>query len=112
MNAPPMTASTAQTTALPTNRDENWRYANLRPLAKASPRLAALPTLAIARPQALPGYEHWVFVDGHWNPELSAATRSQATWVSKPDRDGGDSFQKLLDVELATAGVDFSLARA
>ena len=22
---------------LPTNRDENWRYANLRPLAKASP---------------------------------------------------------------------------
>ncbi len=27
---------------LPTNRDENWRYANLRPLAKARPEAVSL----------------------------------------------------------------------
>ena len=34
---------------LPTNRDENWRYANLRPLAKARVD-AAVPDAELARP--------------------------------------------------------------
>lgn len=107
-----MTVSSAS--ALPTNRDENWRYANLRPLAKASPRLAAAPDVGlIARPATLPGFEHWVFVDGHFHAGLSATTRNEASWVSKRDaKRGGEAFQNLLDVELATAGVDFALARA
>lgn len=113
-----MTASPAPlplpSQGLPTNRDENWRYANLRPLAKASPLLApAPPQVALPKPNALPGYEHWVFVDGHWNPELSQPARNQTMWVSKHDRHcSDDAFRKLLDVELATAGVDFALARA
>jgi len=52
--------------ALPTNRDENWRYANLRALAKArveaAPAAPAVPSVAL--PAALPGFQRWVFVDG------------------------------------------------
>jgi Fe-S cluster assembly protein SufD len=99
--------------ALPTNRDENWRYANLRPLAKAVPRSLPVPAgPAFSKPAGLPNYEHWVFVDGHWIPELSTPGRKFTMWVSKQDRRDSDAaFQQLLDVELATAGVDFSLAR-
>lgn len=113
-----MTASPAplpiSAAAMPTNRDENWRYANLRPLAKALPQLApATNDVDIAKPSALPGHEHWVFVDGHWRPDLSLATRNETLWVSRRDRQqSGDAFQKLLDVELATAGTDFAFARA
>ena len=36
--------------ALPTNKDENWRYANLRPLAKArADAVGAAPPLAADR---------------------------------------------------------------
>ena len=52
---------------LPTNRDENWRYANLRPLAKAKSEAVATPAAPhapIALPAQLPDYERWVFVDG------------------------------------------------
>jgi Fe-S cluster assembly protein SufD len=59
---------------LPTSRDENWRYANLRPLerarfAPASPRLEWSPG---ELPPALPGYSRYVYVDGLFAPALSA----------------------------------------
>jgi hypothetical protein len=44
---------------LPTNRDENWRYANLRPLAKARPDAVsgnAAPA-DLPLPPVLPDYE-------------------------------------------------------
>lgn len=58
---------------LPTGRDENWKYANLRPVEKvrfapASSRATlSLPDL----PAAIAGYSRYVFVDGVFAPELS-----------------------------------------
>jgi len=98
--------------ALPSNRDENWRYANLRPLAKARPDAisAALPPAGLALPPPLPGYERWVFIDGQVAPGLSAAAPNP--FVSLLDfRDAGRELAQLLDSDLAQAGADFSLAR-
>ena len=98
--------------ALPSNRDENWRYANLRPLAKARPDAisAAMPPAGLALPPPLPGYERWVFIDGQFAPGLSAA--APGPFVSLLDfRDAGRELAQLLDSDLAQAGADFSLAR-
>jgi Fe-S cluster assembly protein SufD len=98
--------------SLPTNRDENWRYANLRPLAKAKADAVADPAVGadIALPAALPGYERWVFVDGRFAAGLSTpATDSCATLLNA--RDAGEEFSALLDAAIATEGPDFSLAR-
>ena len=98
--------------ALPSNRDENWRYANLRPLAKARPDAisATLPPAGLALPPPLPGYERWVFIDGQVAPGLSAAAPNP--FVSLLDfRDAGRELAQLLDSDLAQAGADFSLAR-
>ena len=97
---------------LPTNRDENWRYANLRPLAKAHPE--AVPDAGartpIVLPAPLPDYERWVFVDGQFAADLSTpATQSYATLLSA--RDAGPEFAAMLDESMATAGPDFALAR-
>jgi Fe-S cluster assembly protein SufD len=58
---------------LPTTRDENWKYANLRPLEKLrfapappAPRPASLPA-------TIPGFARCVFLDGRFATELSAA---------------------------------------
>ncbi|HET9862665.1 MAG TPA: SufD family Fe-S cluster assembly protein [Steroidobacteraceae bacterium] len=96
---------------LPTNRDENWRYANLRPLARARPEAApALQDHSIELPATLPGYERWVFLDGHFQPALSSpSAESCATLLNA--RDAGQGFDEILDAALATEGVDFALAR-
>jgi Fe-S cluster assembly protein SufD len=58
---------------LPVQRDENWKYANLRPLE----RLRFAPATPEARiavadlPPAIKGYTRYVFVDGLFAPELS-----------------------------------------
>jgi Fe-S cluster assembly protein SufD len=99
--------------SLPTNKDENWRYANLRPLAKA--RVEAIetgvtPHPAIDLPAPLPGYERWVFVDGAFAPDLSApASQSAVTLLNA--RDAGEEFTAMLDESIATEGADFALAR-
>jgi Fe-S cluster assembly protein SufD len=97
--------------SLPTNRDENWRYANLRPLAKA--RVDAVPessALELPLPAPLPGYQRWVFVDGKcasrpqdWKPGNHAD--------SLDAREAGAAFAAMLDDSIAAAGVDFALAR-
>jgi Fe-S cluster assembly protein SufD len=64
---------------LPTSRDENWKYANLRTLER----------LRFAPPAALPGahslaclpapiadFSRYVFVDGCFAPQLSSASRA------------------------------------
>jgi hypothetical protein len=99
--------------ALPTNKDENWRYANLRPLAKA--RVEAVgagvtPRPPINLPAPLPGYERWVFVDGAFASDLSApASHSSVTLLNA--RDAGEEFTAMLDASIATEGADFALAR-
>jgi Fe-S cluster assembly protein SufD len=61
---------------LPSSRDENWKYANLRPLEKVrfapatSQAAASLETADL--PEAIQGYARYTFVDGVFAPELSA----------------------------------------
>jgi Fe-S cluster assembly protein SufD len=58
---------------LPTARDENWRYSDLRVLDRASFQSIAAPKDARPLlPAALDGYTRFVFVDGHFMPQLSA----------------------------------------
>jgi Fe-S cluster assembly protein SufD len=98
--------------ALPTNKDENWRYANLRPLAKAKIDAVEANTapVTVALPAALPDYERWVFVDGWFAPDLS--TRPSDSCASLLNaRDAGEEFSAMLDASLANEGADFALAR-
>ncbi len=60
---------------LPTARDENWKYANLRPLEKVrfAPSRGRAPTLTAADlPAAIEGYARYTFVDGVFAPALSS----------------------------------------
>ncbi|MGH8294303.1 MAG: Fe-S cluster assembly protein SufD [Steroidobacteraceae bacterium] len=67
---------------LPTTRDENWRYANLRPLervrfvpvAAAADAAAASTPATSSLPARLDGFARYTFVDGAFAPELSSAT--------------------------------------
>jgi Fe-S cluster assembly protein SufD len=100
---------------LPTNRDENWRYANLRPLARARvdavPAAAPAPSLsALTLPAALAGYERWVFVDGRHVASSTIPAPSRAALLDVTQ--AGEAFAVMLDSELVNAGIDFSLARA
>ncbi len=67
---------------LPTGRDENWRYANLRPLERvrfvparvapaAAPDLQAVASLLTA---SVPGFARYVFVDGVLARQLSTGS--------------------------------------
>jgi Fe-S cluster assembly protein SufD len=64
---------------LPSSRDENWKYANLRSLERArfvpAPPAETVPATA-ELPPALPGIARYVFVDGHFAPAASAALRA------------------------------------
>lgn len=59
---------------LPTVRDENWRYANLRILENANftPGTAVAGTGGIDLPAAIEGFTRFVFIDGRFAPQLSA----------------------------------------
>ncbi len=75
--------ATALPASLPTSRDENWKYANLRAVEKASAQAAAAPTDAdVARarevlPPALDGVARLVFVNGAPVAALSDAAGLQ-----------------------------------
>ncbi|MBV6417131.1 MAG: FeS cluster assembly protein SufD [Steroidobacteraceae bacterium] len=88
---------------LPVNRDENWRYANLRPLEslRFAPPLALTPD-AIERarailPPPLPGFDRYVVVDGLYASALSAAPGLAAGVRVEPG---------ALDPAFAADGVD------
>jgi Fe-S cluster assembly protein SufD len=98
--------------ALPTNRDENWRYANLRPLAKAKTDavdVTAAPA-SLALPAPLPDYERWVFVDGRLAPQLSSPSPGSCATLLDA-RDAGEEFSAMLDAAIANEGPDLALAR-
>jgi len=71
---------------LPGSRDENWKYANLRPLERASftpaaltpPADGAAAALAAALPARLEGFTRHVFVDGVFAAALSDAPAAGA----------------------------------
>jgi Fe-S cluster assembly protein SufD len=98
--------------ALPNNRDENWRYANLRPLARAradaAPAGESAPALEL--PPILPGYDRWVFVDGQFAPTLSAPGPSGPVRLLDAHQAGAE-FAAVLDAAIASEGADFALAR-
>ena len=78
---------------LPTTRDENWKYANLRPLEKVKFAASALAqagagVAAADLPAAIEGYARYVFVDGVFAPGLSAAAGAKSGIAVRSLRDG------------------------
>jgi Fe-S cluster assembly protein SufD len=74
---------------LPTTRDENWKYANLRALERlrfvpaASSAAATTATVQLTDlPATLPGCVRYVFVDGVFAPALSATVSSGHAFVT------------------------------
>jgi Fe-S cluster assembly protein SufD len=67
---------------LPTSRDENWKYANLRALERLrwAPASARAGATAISLPPRIDGFLRQVFVDGLYRPELSDAA-PEAPWL-------------------------------
>jgi len=70
---------------LPTARDENWKYANLRPMERVrfSPSIARARTdISLADlPPAIAGYARFTFVDGMLAPGLSSPAALQGIAV-------------------------------
>jgi Fe-S cluster assembly protein SufD len=96
---------------LPTSRDENWKYANLRSLERArfvpAPPVETLPAAA-ELPPALPGIARYVFVDGHFAPAASAPLEAGIVSRTSQAGDGvtmGDERFALLNQAFATDGL-------
>ncbi len=100
---------------LPTSRDEDWRYANLRILEKASfiPATAAAVVSAADLPAPIEGFARYVFIDGTYAAHLSAApgaggaavlSRLQAALPSH------DQAFALLNEAFASDGADIQVA--
>jgi len=76
---------------LPTSRDENWKYANLRPLEKlrylpaSIAASAGTPVTVAVLPPALPDHARYVFVDGVLAPALSAPLEATAATLALQD---------------------------
>jgi Fe-S cluster assembly protein SufD len=77
---------TLESEGLPTSRDENWKYANLRPLEKvrfAPPAGGAAPDLTAADlPEPIGSYARYTFVDGVFAPGLSSPAHRNGVSVS------------------------------
>jgi len=74
-----------ETAGLPSSRDENWKYANLRSLERV--RFTPAPVLrdlasAADLPPSLPGIARFVFIDGRFAPAHSAALEAGAGAVT------------------------------
>jgi Fe-S cluster assembly protein SufD len=94
---------------LPTSRDENWKYVNLRPLEKVrfTPAADGPPTLV--RNQDLPApigqYARYTFIDGLFAPGLSAPTANAGVQVRsmKAAANGSASASPLQTADLRFA---------
>jgi Fe-S cluster assembly protein SufD len=112
---------------LPTTRDENWKYANLRPLEKvrfaplggagaAKGNLTALPPVTLTDlPAAVEGYARYVFVDGVFASALSSPVGKTGITVGTLHDSGASSKSKdarfaLLNDAFATDGVSIRVA--
>jgi Fe-S cluster assembly protein SufD len=105
---------------LPTTRDENWKYANLRSLerlrfvpAASSVAATTVPVQLADLPAALPGCVRYVFVDGVLAPALSAAASNGHALVTSlacastetlADQPRGDERFLALNEAFATDG--------
>jgi len=101
---------------LPSSRDENWKYANLRPLERLrfAPAAAALDALP-ALPPPVSGFARYIFVDAVLSAAASAAPgevvqrlsdTAGALGAARPSRD--ERFA-LLNEAFATEGTRIAL---
>ena len=70
---------------LPTSRDENWKYVNLRPLEKvrfAPPSTEARPAIAASDLPTAIGKSRYVFVDGVFDAALSSVNAQAGVTVT------------------------------
>lgn len=110
---------TLQTQGLPTSRDENWKYANLRPLEKVrfAPAIHAVPR-DIPLPARIAGYSRYTFVDGVYAPGLSTpadhagvSVRSlRQRTLSSAQPAGPDARFALLNEAFAMDGASIDVA--
>ena len=109
-------------TGLPTSRDENWKYANLRALERLRfvPAAAGAAADAALLPAAVPGFTRYVFVDGRFAAQLSAAPAGPFSTLAGASEDlapgpgarGADERFALLNEAFATDGARLSVAAA
>jgi Fe-S cluster assembly protein SufD len=101
---------------LPSGRDENWRYANLRILEKANFAPGDAPGVnASELPAAIEGFTRFVFVDGQFAPQLSGALGEHgAATIGRltGELPAADQAFALLNAAFATDGADVSVAAA
>jgi Fe-S cluster assembly protein SufD len=99
---------------LPVTRDENWKYANLRPLERQSFSPAALTSpadaaaaahLAADLPARLDGFARYVFVDGVFTPLLSDALAAAAARIT-PLAARADDAETRPEIPRRELGVD------
>ena len=100
---------------LPTGRDENWRYANLRALEKANftPGASAEAVSAADLPAHIEGFARFVFVDGRFAPQLSASAAAMGTATLTRllgELPTNDQAFALLNEAFATDGADIQVA--
>jgi Fe-S cluster assembly protein SufD len=108
---------------LPSSRDENWKYANLRPLEKVrfapATSQAATSLEAADLPEAIQGYARYTFVDGVFVPGLSASVtrkgisvqslRAAPTRLIEPSKSKDARFALLNDA-FATDGASIRVS--
>jgi Fe-S cluster assembly protein SufD len=114
------------TAGLPGTRDENWKYANLRPLERQNftpaPLSSRTPVAgAIAElPLRLPGCARYVFIDGNFAPALSDALGASRARIlplavfesedaAAAGHAGRDERFALLNAAFATDGASISV---
>ena len=85
-------AAIAQT-GLPSTREENWRYANLRPLERQrfTPPGAASTAAAPTLPANLAEFARYVFIDGLLSAGASAALDASRAKLTLHDEAAGES---------------------
>jgi Fe-S cluster assembly protein SufD len=78
---------------LPSTRDENWRYANLRPLERQrfTPPGAATTGAPPALPAHFPEFARYVFIDGLLSGGASAALDASRARLTLHDEGAGES---------------------
>jgi Fe-S cluster assembly protein SufD len=93
---------------LPTSRDENWKYANLRPLERLRfvPATPAQPVAATDLPAAIPGFARYVFVDGAFAPALSARLDATAATVTPLSANAAGGAPAATPAHTTGAGAD------
>lgn len=102
---------------LPTARDENWKYANLRALERVqlAPLGEAGREIAHALPARIPGFARHVFVDGLYAAALSdASTRGSAFQAARADapgavEPGAPDPTRLADLRFALLNAAFAV---